>query len=70
MALPGQVPASDSLGSHRLRENRRSGGSGEVIDEEFAVWVGEFRSGDGERRSEGFQQGLGGMIGLPAKGDG
>ena len=46
------------------------GRSGVVIDEEFAVRVGEFRSGDGERRSEGFQQGLEGRIGLPALGDG
>ena len=36
-----------------------------MTDEEFAVRVGEFRSGDGERRSEGFQQGLEGRIGLP-----
>lgn len=42
----------------------------EVIDEEFAVGIGEVCGGNGERRSEGFQQGLEDRIRLPALGDG
>lgn len=43
---------------------------GEVIDEDFAVETGDIRSGDGNRRSEGFQQSLEDMFGLPALRDG